>query len=720
MTTRPRAAWFALGLVMAVTIFAYRGVVANGFVVDDIHAVRDNPAVSSLRHIGTWFTSPYAVSGQRGIQNYRPVTVASYALDHAVWGEGPAGFHATNLLIHLGVVALTFVLARRLWNDDWAAVGAAAVLALHPLNAEAVNYISARSSSLMTLAILAAVWAWDRASASRHWGWTAVAMTFGLSALGAKEAAIVLPALIIAWDRARTDGTAPLATTMRRSWAWWALGGAFLALRSWVLDGGHAMSTAGAGAAGWQGAVLALKISLASVGHWVWPAGLAVDHAWPVTVRGWEAGLLIAGAAAAGLVTFAVARRDRRLGWCAAWCWIALLPMWALPFVTRLMLYQDHRVYLAGIGLAWCAGWGLARVMRGPGVAMGWRVVRYGAMGVLVASAVWATVGRTAVWGDASRLWDDVLTKYPDSAMAYNAKGMLLMDAGRLDEAQRALESAVRLAPGLSTAHSNLGVLFTRLGDWERAVASFELALRLHPSSSFVQLHLAESYTHLGRADAALALYERVLRSDPEWSTAWVRSGALLDRQGRRDDAMARYRRALHIDPNDDEARVALGAALLDTAQWGDARALFTAVLARHPDSAAARYYIGVTHAREGRDDLAEPFFREAALADPADVDARLELALLAARLGRWAEAAEWSNGVLALAPAHAVAHFVAAGAGERLGQTESALAHYRIVLRAPVSDAAGPTLRDAARAAINRLEGRRRSGAGGGGRDAS
>ncbi len=427
--------WVALALILVATVAVYRGVIANGFVLDDAHSVRDNPSVRSLGYVGRWFTLPYAASAEREHQNYRPVTVVSYALDHAVWGAGPAGFHATNLAIHLGVVGFTFVLARRLWGDDWAAVGAAGVVALHPFNAEAVNYVTARSSVLMTLCVLAAVWAHDRATVERRRGWAVAAGAFGLLALGAKEAAVVLPGLLIAWERARGDGTEPWGATLRRSLPWWGLVVGFVAVRAGVLAAGHATAVAGAGATGAQGLWLALKIYLTSLGQWLWPVGLAVDHAWPVAVGGREAGLLAGGAVLAGLATIATARWNRRLGWCLVWFWAAMLPMGMLPFVSRLTLYQDNRVYLAGIGLAWGAGWGLAWAVRRWGVTVGGRAAWMGALGLLVGVAGWADASRTAVWADEAHLWDDVLATYPDSRLAYNAKGTLLMDAGRFDEA---------------------------------------------------------------------------------------------------------------------------------------------------------------------------------------------------------------------------------------------------------------------------------------------
>ena len=109
----PRLAVAAVVLAAAV---AYHGVGSNGFVLDDFHTVVMNRSLDSLTRVGHWFLSPNAASGQSEIRGYRPVLMASYAVDRAVWGDRTAGYHLTNLFIHGGVIVLVFVLAGRLWR----------------------------------------------------------------------------------------------------------------------------------------------------------------------------------------------------------------------------------------------------------------------------------------------------------------------------------------------------------------------------------------------------------------------------------------------------------------------------------------------------------------------------------------------------------------------------------------------------------------------------
>lgn len=707
-------AWPALLAILVVTCVAYRGVIDNGFVFDDLATVRDNPAVASLARAGNWFTSPYAVSRGRDQANYRPVAVAGYAIDRALWGEGPAGFHATNLAIHSVVVILVFVLARRLWGDDRAGVVAAGVFALHPINAEAVNYITARSSSLMTLFVLAAVWAHDVATHSdlrqrafakvRHGLRLVLPYGLGLAALGTKEAAVVLPVLIIAWDRACGDGREPWGATLRRSLPWWVLAGVFLAARTWITWDGSATALRGDGATTAQALLFGVKIFLASLGHWLWPTALAVDHGWPITIGTTEGVLLVAGAAGVFLATLWAARMDRSLGWCLAWFWAGLAPLGALPFVSRLTLYQDHRVYLSGVALAWLAGRLAVLALRR------WEGVRFTrpVLGVLVlglgVSAVLADVRQTAVWVDPIHLWNDVLAKYPDSIMALDTQGVLSLQDGKLDDAQRAFERVIELVPGFSAAHYGLGVVFSRRGNWEQAAASLESALALEPKDRDAALLLAKSHEQRGQPDRALDRYQQIVDQDPSAAVAWARSGLLLERAGRLEDAAERYRTVLALDRNDDQARAALGGVLLRLERWAEAREVFEVLAARHADSYPMRVNLGAALDGSGRLDEALAAYRAAAVLRPDDPEPHFRIAVMYSRRGRWADAASEYERVLARDPAHLSSHMNLALVAERLGDVARAAVHYRAFLATAPSDAVYDAPRVQAREALARL----------------
>jgi len=704
--------WLVLAALLVGTAGVYRGALRNGFVWDDTHTVANNPAIRSLSAAGRWFASPDATSTLRE-NNYRPVLVTSYAVDYALWGRFPSGYHATNLLIHLGVVAAVFALGRRLWRDAPSALCAAAIVALHPLNAEAVNYVSARSSSLSALFALAALFAYDAVSrdeGDRRWGLgrgagLGSALLLGLAALGTKETAVILPLLVVAWDRMRFGERHGWLVTLARSLPWWALVALWLAARGAVL--GDAPRAAWVGDGPWQAGLFAAKIYASSIGHWLWPAGLAIDHGWPPVIGGREAALVIAALCVAAVATWGVFRLDRRWGWCLAWFWAALLPVVALPWVSRLTLYQDHRVYLAGVGLAWLAGRaavGARAVIRRPMA----RVATTIAAAVLVSGVALADARRTAVWKDSDRLWEDVVERYPKSVLAQNHIGVSLLQQSRIEDARRVLERSVGLAPHFAPSHNYLGIALASLGERARAIAEFETALALDPNYAIARLNLGNSHEQAGRLDLALEAYEKGFPDGPWARDTLERAARVLERQGRFDDALDRSRRIVAVDPDDEAARVALGARLLRARRWAEARAVFAALVARRPDSYPVRFNLGVALQALDLPDEALEAFQAAAVLQPNDPDPHVRIATIHAWRGQWADAAAAYEQALARDPRHAVSHFNLGLVAERLGDRGRAVSHYRAAAASEPSGSGGASLRGEAMAAIDRLGGGR------------
>jgi tetratricopeptide (TPR) repeat protein len=657
---------------------------------------------------GRGLTTPYATSALREHPGYRPIVVASYALDRALWPNPSVGFHRTNLLIHLVVVVLVALLARLLWADGVAALTAAVVMALHPINAEAINYLSARSSSLAALFVLAAVWAYDRAVRPPPRGRGAVAVGFGAAlaagalALGTKEIAVVLPVLILAWDRARFGDQTPWRTSVARSLPFWAITAAFLVVRSIVMG----PAPAPASGASSQALLFAMKIVLTSFGQWLVPVGLAVDHGWAWTIGATEAVWLSVGSAAVVIVTALGFRFDRRIGWGLIWSWGALAPLAALPLVSRVTLYQDHRVYLAGIGLAWALGGLMAAAGRAwGGRPLGPAVAAVAA--VVVIAMIRADLARSAVWVDETRLWEDVLAKYPNSVVALNARGLQSLNVGRLDDAERDFQTTLRLVPGSPEAHKNLGLVYAEAGDLDRAVRELDAALALSPGSPGILVELGFVYERAKAWASAKHAYEQVLQASPGEVLALKGLARAAEREQRFDEAAQHYRDALAVDPQDDHAWLSLGAVLVRLERWGEARDAFNAVLSRHPGNPQARFNLGVAFDGLGDAAAATQAYAQAAASLPRDADLAFRIGLMHAGHGRWAEAAAAYEDALRRDPRHAASHLGLARAAEQLGDPQRALTHYRAALENEPPKA-GAALREQASAAIKRLEGGR------------
>ncbi|HEX9428267.1 MAG TPA: hypothetical protein VGA64_10810, partial [Candidatus Polarisedimenticolia bacterium] len=195
-----RARFLPRAIVAALATVPYLPTLGFGFVFDDMYLVVRNPflrepwtfIVAFARHFwyGTQFEAGY----------YRPIVVASFALNGSLLGWDAAGFHLVNVLLHAANAVLVIVLARRLGVPERASWIAAAFFAIHPVAAWPVASVVARVDLLPAFFVLLA-WC---CHASPRPGKRSALLTglFFLAALACKESAIAFLAVpLLTWLR---------------------------------------------------------------------------------------------------------------------------------------------------------------------------------------------------------------------------------------------------------------------------------------------------------------------------------------------------------------------------------------------------------------------------------------------------------------------------------------------------------------------------------------
>ena len=152
--------------IIAVTVACYLPGLTGHFISDDGVNIRINPylKIDSLNFSALWQAASYGGASPLS----RPISMASFAVNHYFFGMNPYYFKAINLAIHLVNGVLVFVLARLLLGlhlrireaaDEhaatWVALAVAALWLLHPFNLTGVLYVVQRMTSLAALFTLA-------------------------------------------------------------------------------------------------------------------------------------------------------------------------------------------------------------------------------------------------------------------------------------------------------------------------------------------------------------------------------------------------------------------------------------------------------------------------------------------------------------------------------------------------------------------------------------
>ncbi len=443
--------------LIALTTLVYLNSLFGPFQFDDY-------AVVATDHAAQDWASWWATLAHR----IRPLLKASYVATHELGGwleHSTLGHHIGNLLIHLAVVALAWRLAFVVATSfclsldiaGRAALGCAALLALHPLATEAVTYITGRSVALGTLLALAAALA-------QMQGNRVVAIAAFAAALLSRETLIVIPALLMLLEWGRGDAeeqafTLPrLRLALRRTAALWTVATIAMAVMLAHRRYGPLIELSTVIAQGrLESPSLLLALEYFATRLFLL-APLSIDPAIQPEQLG-TAHRIAASLVAAAALLLAWRCRGSRPWWIigSVWAVMTLLPMYLVPIRHDGVAERHFYPALWGVGFAFSCEIAI-RLRRGlAAVAAG--------AAALVFSA--ATVMRNADYASEVALWDATSRGPYVKPRAFNNLGVAYLGERRWGEARVAFERALALDSGYAKARENLerAVAAQRTGD---------------------------------------------------------------------------------------------------------------------------------------------------------------------------------------------------------------------------------------------------------------
>ena len=412
MNSRDRRLYLA---VIACALVPYLPALWNGFAMDDLYIIVWNPLVHSVQGVWRAFGGPYWPPDLGG-QMYRPLPLATFAVDWTIAHGHPVWFHAMNLLWHAGVAVIVTKFALRSPSPDGrggqgvrsAALVTGLVFAVHPVHVEAVANVIGLAELMAAAGVCLAVYA---AVVRQDVLLSGAALLLGLLS---KENAVVAPALI-GWAWAVGLPSRPTSRRMLAFAASWVvIAGAYLALRGIVLHPYarlHAIAPVFLGESAFAGRLTAIAALEDVLRLLVFPLTLRVDYspAERTIIRSLVDGRFLIGLAClavwAGLLVMAWRRQRRLEAYGLGWIAIAFLPVSNLLFSTGVLL-AERTLYLPSVGLTLAAGAALAR-LPAPRLRI--------ALGLLVAAGAVRTALRTPVWHDDFSVTQSILQDSPDS-----------------------------------------------------------------------------------------------------------------------------------------------------------------------------------------------------------------------------------------------------------------------------------------------------------------
>ena len=603
-------------LLVAVTAFiVYANTFHVPFQYDDSQYIVDNPGIKTLGF--NQFPTLFGAT--------RQIAFLSFYLNYRIAGFNVLGFHVVNVLIHVANSMLVYWLvlltlktpffASRLKRLSRLGAGLAALFAgllfaAHPVQTQAVTYITQRFASLATLFYLASLVLYVKArivpreeiTGAGEGGWkpahTRLALYSGavvcaLLSMRTKEISFTLPAVIALYEftffagniKNRIIGLLPIAVT-------WLMIPLVLLSRSG--SAGDTIQVARGEAAHISSADYLLtqfRVIVTYIRLFFFPVNQNLDYDYPLYKSFTNPNVflsLILLASIAGLGIYLFRRSGRKNPWLRLtafgifWFFITLAVESSVnPLGT---LIDEHRLYLASVGpivavigiiwTAWESGKDRWPNLDRAAIPAGFLVI------ALLAGM---TLVRNTVWHDELSLWQDTVAKSPGKVRPHYNLANYYVRSGSVQKGIGELRTVLEIQPNFEPALNNLGTVYMNLGQYDKAATTLEQALAPAPGnvqtdsgSGAVHLeadpvidhfpvlsNLGICYMKLERYDKAAETFAQAISLDPShWETHY-NLGISYQKTGKNSQAIAELQAALRINPGLDEAQRLLRELLL-------------------------------------------------------------------------------------------------------------------------------------------------------------
>jgi len=511
------------GLFVALLAFsAYGDSLWNGFIGDDHSVILNNPVLKGDPL--AVFKTIDTLSDTLLLPYYRPLTYLSFLIEGRIHGFNPFLMHLLNVLLHSLNTFLVYRLGLRLTGSPLSALLGGLLFGLHPVNTEAVNFLSGgRNTLLATTFSMAAVILYMKGS--EKGGFVLYILSGAAFVCGAfsKEFSLMISPVVFGLELLKFRAERDVRASVTRLLPFVIGGMLYLYLRWETLSalGIQKGIIPGAGMEGLEGMFVIpsfwdrMRDNLYAIPKYLmnilWPFRLSPNYRVPEDLNLFALPLALGWLAIAGIsVSLLVKRRDRVALFCLAWAFLLWLPVSGVFYFSSVNV-ADRFLYGPAIGL-----WILAGDMFNRSFIDRDRRQGYAFMIILlfifIAGA--GTALRNLDWKDDLTLFRKLVRQYPDNPVGHFNLGSYYVDRYKqkgerdaLDIADEELSKALSLDPNYQDAYTALGLVRLEKGMFADAVKLYTRALEFFPLNRDARINRAIAYERLGMYREALKDY---------------------------------------------------------------------------------------------------------------------------------------------------------------------------------------------------------------------
>lgn len=505
-------------LILSVVVVAvYANTLGHGFVWDDsIFVVHRSGAYKEFDLSAIFFTLT-----ANGLE-YLPVRDLSYALDFAVWGVNPAGFHISNVILFLLNVILIYLFTVKLLKllqersgssrtdtSGSAAFYTAALFAVHPIHGEVVNFITMRNALLCGLFFFMTCLCYLNfitSDLSRRQWWYAASLVYFILTIFSKATGIITPLILVILTYTfrrpnRLFGWLPLLPFLFSS------AGVFMLFKQVAVATNIIKQSSTHNIL--EKIILAVQIPIFYLYKMFVPMNYSVDYDVNMFGSGIADYRIVGSLILLTVIGTAAWRLRYRMPLfmlCLVWYLVALTPV--LHIFETNPIVADRYAFLPTYPIFMLVATSQIFI-----VSRFQLLLRVLGIAVIISLAVTSKT-RNQIWKSDKSLWEYTVQTAPYSAVAHiNLARLLFINENECKRGLELSKRAQQLYPNDTNYDVFQGVLHLRANDPQNAIIDFNRALEKNSQHIETLINISTAYQMLGEREMGVELLKQAVNS---------------------------------------------------------------------------------------------------------------------------------------------------------------------------------------------------------------
>lgn len=527
--------WKTLFFLSFLVFITYINSLNNDFVSDDVGLILKNKNIGNLSY--------YLLNQPKAF-----LRSLLYFLAFKIDGLNPLFFRLINIFFHLGSVWLIYGLISLLISPVLA-LFTAGIFAIHPIEIEAVAWISGGPYSQYSFFLLLAFLLFVLAK-SKNWSMKFYLGSFFafLLALLTSEKALIFPLILLFFEItfgliAKNWKKLILFFSLSALWTLFILFSGTLSGRMTSLETEFYQTP------GVENPLVQIPIALSSYLRLsFWPDKLTLYHSELSFTQGQYFLMLIITLAFLALIIWAY-KKNRLI-----FFWSSFFIISLLPNLTPLRIgwvVAERYVYLGSIGLIFLIALGInqiGKITKKPFIAL---VI----FTIVVITFSARTIIRNFDWQNQDTLWLATAKTSPSSHQNHNNLGDLYARHGDYQKAAEEFQKAIELKPNYGDAYHNLANVYHQMGRDDLAEKNYQKALEFNPNLWQSYQNLAAIYFNQKNYQLAREELEKAIQINSENADLHNNMGILYLNLGDKQKAREEFEKTLQIDPQNQKAQ---------------------------------------------------------------------------------------------------------------------------------------------------------------------